>query len=429
MQFEAHILQKLRACVSSGQRIWLALSGGLDSSVLLSYMAESEFHPHISAVYINHGLSEHAFRWQEHCEKCCEALAVPFVAHSVVLNKKKGGIEAAARQARYAVFESVLNNGDVLLTAHHQDDQVETVLQRFIRGAGLRGLAAMPEQRKLGRGLLIRPLLHCRRAELETWAKQRAIIWVDDESNDSLRFDRNYLRHQVSPLLNKRWPQASRNIAKTAANLRADLSLLQAYFDEDLARCDLRKERLGQSIALSEFNSFNEHRQQALIRHWLAEQGCSPETQALMQLANVIGANESANPVLRLGSFELRRFSQRLYCVPVLPLVDSGRVYSWDGVSPLNLSDGFCLYACVQEPMELKVSFRQSGERCQPVGRQHSQTLKKLLQEYKLEPWLRDRVPLISNKQGLVAVADVFMCEHPCGSTAQSFTWSYILST
>ena len=216
----------------------IAFSGGLDSTVLLHLLADlakTELLPALSAIHIHHGLQTAADAWPQHCQVVCDALGVPLLIERVKV-QPGASLERAARDARYAVFSAQTLANDVLLTGQHRDDQAETLLFRLLRGAGVRGLSGMPQQRPVGQGTLIRPLLAVTRAELERYAQAHSLSWIEDPSNQHRQFSRNYLRHQVMPALSERWPQAQANMARSAAHLRDAQGLLDELAQMDLAQ-------------------------------------------------------------------------------------------------------------------------------------------------------------------------------------------------
>ena len=224
-------------------RWWIGLSGGLDSCVLLQLLAEARQAaartsplPTLTAVHVDHQLSAHSPGWSRHCEALCRSLEVELVIRRVVVAAGATGPEAAAREARYAVFEELVGPGDLLLLAHHLDDQVETLFLRLMRGAGTRGLAGMPRQRRLGKGELCRPLLAFTRESLEDFATERGLAWVEDESNCDLSPDRNYLRHRVLPRLEERWPAYRASVAASIDAVADAETALAALDQASLAR-------------------------------------------------------------------------------------------------------------------------------------------------------------------------------------------------
>ena len=401
---------------------WIALSGGLDSCVLLHSLSALNLPVTLHALHINHQISPKAHEWQAHCADMCARLNIAYTAIKVDVKNSGRGIEDAARQARYAVFEEYIKSGDYLLTAHHADDQTETLLLRLMRGTGPRGLAAMAQQRSLGQGTLFRPLLNFSRAELEEYARTQDLSWVNDESNADDHYDRNYLRNHVMPLLRERWPAFAGKWQQTAELCAANESLIEELAAQDLVLADFKPALVGTSISLVYAESLSVARRHNLIRTWLRGQGLStPEQQHLQQIEQqIIGGRQDAEAQVTWGDVSLRVYRQRIYA---LPLADLPRVPA----SSLEFAPAIPLHAGFQFGFELLESsdksllnpnlpnlhlrFRQGGERCRPVGRGHSQTLKRLLQDYGVEPWLREGLPLVYSGENLVAVADLWVCE------------------
>ncbi len=391
-------------------RLWLGYSGGLDSTVLLHILTAQQIP--LQLLHINHGLSPFAAMWQAHCVATAAALNIPIVVQQVKVSTAAGGLEQGARRARYAVFEQLLTPGDQMLLGHHGDDQAETLLLRLLRGAGNLGLAAMAETRPLGSGSLLRPLLAVSRRQLEEYARQLQLRWIEDDSNSDEALQRNYLRLRVMPLLSARWPLVER-AARASANLRESAQLLQEVALEDLQRCDRRRARFGESIDIVALRELSSQRRNNLVRGWLSALcAATPEAPQLYQaLQQGLNAAADSRLAVGLGGLVLRRFRARLYLTPPLPARREISEWCWDGVSVLNLPGGGQLYPSLEWPAgRYLVTLRKGGERAKPRCRQHSQTLKKLLQEMALEPWLRNWVPLIYGDGELLAVGDLFVC-------------------
>ncbi|GAB2505452.1 tRNA lysidine(34) synthetase TilS [Microbulbifer agarilyticus] len=397
--------------------LWLGYSGGLDSSVLLHLLATAKIP--FTALHIHHGLSAHADEWLTHCETEAAQLDVPFVAMKVEVDCKRGGVEQGARDARYAAFTRQMNAGDQILLAQHGDDQAETFLLRLLRGAGVLGLGGMARHRGIGAAgegrSLLRPLLGVGRAELEQYAAANQLCWIEDGSNADIAYDRNYIRSQISPSLRARWPLNAR-LAQACKNMREAAGLLEELAMEDLSRCDLREESFGRSVGIAETRDLSVPRQKNLLRGWLASLGAQmPEAVHLEQALSQLEARDDAVIEVPLSKHVLRRYRDRLYLTPQLPrlelAVGEGE-WSWDGVVSLALPGGWTLSPSPDWPAgEYSVRFRTHGERARPRERHHSQTLKKLLQEYGLPPWLRDQVPLVFSEGTLLAVGDLFVTE------------------
>ncbi len=402
---------------------WVGFSGGLDSTVLLHALVQLHLPASVRALHINHQISPNANAWQQQCEQFCEQLGVPFFAEKVQVTNSGKGIEDAARAARYQVFEQYVDAGDYLFTAHHGNDQAETMLLRLMRGTGPRGLAAIANERKLlSGGKLIRPLLHFSRTELEAYANTQKLQWVDDESNQDDHYERNFLRNQVMPLLQSRWPSFMRKWQQTAELCAQQESLLEEFAQQDLERANPSAERVGQSIDLLWVKSLSIARRQNLLRYWLRQSGCDlPEIAHWQQLEDqLFNSRDDAAVEITWGKHALRPYQTRLFLLPAeLPCL----TLNLTQLTPTENSGANYLRA---DLADLQIRYRTGGERCKPVWRAHSQTLKKLLQEYQLEPWLRDSVPLLYSGEQLVAVGDLWICDGyvaPVGTVAIKLVW------
>lgn len=435
MAFSSAQLAPLLPELSSARRCYLGYSGGLDSHVLLH--ALQPLLPNLSAVHINHQLSPHAGQWAAHCAGVCAGLGVPLVSETVTLKPSGGGTEEAARRARYQVFERLLGEGDVLLLAHHRDDQVETVLYRLLRGAGPGGLAGIPERRPLGKGNLLRPLLGVSRQELRDYAIAEGLAWVEDESNADLHFDRNFIRHKVIDKVAERWPDYRKRLARSAALCGEASDLLAELAAQDLATLDERDERLGTSVAIDFLSKFHRSRQANLLRYWIGARGYP--LPGHRPLATLLGQLEQTVAAMQIDwpGCTARKYRNRLYLLSPLPsLQPLTQPLAWQPETPLTLPDGSVLSATsvsgegllIPKGTSIQVSFRRGGERCTPVGRSGSNTLKTLFQEVGLEPWLRPRVPLLYSGGQLLAVGDLWVCEPFAATAGQSgyqLSWRY----
>lgn len=419
-------------------QVLVGLSGGLDSTVLLSLVCDLVAAEKVVAVHINHGLSPNADSWQEHCAQFCQFLGVHLHSEKVSVIESGDGLESAARDARYKVFEKLLVAGGILLLGHHADDQVETVLYRLLRGSGCKGLAGIPVTRPLAGGSLLRPLLSWPRAALKSYAKAKELRWIEDESNQQLQFDRNYLRHRVVPALAERWPDYVQGISRSALHSNEADQLAESVARADLDSLDCRQERAGWSLCLEKFKQLELLRQRNLLRYWPDLQGLPALSQSFIEeiLNSLIAAREDSEPRVIRGNIQFCRYRDRLYLLKLSgrpKVADDVHLY-WHSEEQLVLPDGSCLSAetvCggglrVDDVSSLSLRFRQGGERCQPTGRDRSSSLKKLLQEYALEPWWRDRIPLFYVEEQLVAVGDLWVCQGwQCGPDEQGLkiTW------
>lgn len=416
---QAAILQDIRKQLGQCAQLCVAYSGGLDSTVLLYLAAQFRQEVHVHAIHVNHQLSPNADAWQKHCEQQSTRLGVDLQCARVEVANHGQGLEQAARAARYEAFKGTIGESDLLVMGHHANDQAETFLYRLMRGAGLSGLSAIAPSRMLNGSKIYRPLLKYSREDIEAFANEKSLTWIDDESNQDLRFDRNYLRNEIVSRLQARWPEATNKITQSSQWLAESRSLLAEYAEEDLQRCHRASVRFGECIQIDAFSSFSFDRQKHLIRHWCESLGFSaPDASQLEQLSNVINAKEDASPNLEWGGCALRRYQGCLFLVSRSSGTEKhDQTFQIALGSELLLSDGSILHChSASRPNELQegfsVGFRREGIRCKPSERGHSQTLKKLFQEYQLEPWLRERIPLVYCGDVLVAVGDLFVCDH-----------------
>ncbi|HEX4300311.1 MAG TPA: tRNA lysidine(34) synthetase TilS, partial [Gammaproteobacteria bacterium] len=400
-------------------RYRVALSGGLDSSVLLHALAAERgaLPGELSAVHVHHGLHPDADGWQARCERACLDLSVPLESVRVSVRPAKGeSLEATARERRYAVFRDLMRPGDALLLAHHVDDQAETFLLQALRGAGVRGLAAMPERAELADGLLLRPLLRFTRADLETWARGRGLEWIEDPSNADRDFDRNYLRHEVMPSLKQRWPAAAHTLSRAARHSAEAEAVVQVLAAEDWQRYGA-----GETLPVQALEELPEPRARYLLRHWLHLRSLPmPPSTKLGEILLQARAAEDRNPCVDWEGVEVRRYAGHLYAfVPLPPAPEDFQLRPGPfedlgpGLGALGLvpAAGEGIRAALCGPAGLRVSFRSGGETCRPMGRAHDRPLKKWLQEMHVFPWLRDRLPLVYSGEELLAVAGLFACE------------------
>jgi tRNA(Ile)-lysidine synthase len=411
-----HLRRFLQTLPPAG-RYLVAYSGGLDSHVLLH--ALNALGVNLAAVHVHHGLSPNADLWSEHCLAVCKELDVPCRVSRVQVTAAGSGLEAAARSARYAALEQALGEGEMLLTAHHQDDQAETLLLMLLRGAGVAGLAAMPPLRRCAAGWLARPLLDLPRDALRHYAQTQGLSWVDDESNFDTSLDRNHLRHDLLPRLRQRWPAASRAMARSAAHLAEAKELLEELAAADLARSG--GSRPG-TLSVAALGQLTPARRRNLLRYWVRGQGLPlPDSVHLRRIEQeILPARPDAEPHVAWPGAEVRRYRDDLHALwPLAPL--PAAELPWTADAPLALSDGRILVAVPAAGLGLSaarcagaritVRFRAGGERCAPVGRGHSHELKKLFQEAGVPPWERERVPLLFVDGVLAQVLGYWICE------------------
>ena len=400
----------------------VAYSGGCDSHVLLHALAAIRDRlpaSTISALHVNHGLTEEADQWAAHCERVAAGLGVACQVVEVDAMGEAGeSPEAAARQARYHVFEQVLEDGEGLLLAHHEEDQAETLLLQLFRGAGVRGLAAMPPHTAFGRGWLGRPLLGVSRQTLREHARAAGLRWIEDPANRSVDFDRNFLRHRIFPELRSRWPALARTLARAARHQAAAGRLLDGLAAADRAAAAGSR---GGCLSIRSLRGLDRDRRDNLLRYWIREQGAPlPSSVQLRRIHDeVLPAREDAQPRVGWGGFAVRRYRDDLYLLKE-PLAES-ETQAWDLREDLRLADGRRLRVTRQRGAglaaallgreDITVRFRRGGEVCRPAGRGRTRRLKSLWQEWGVPPWERGRVPLIYAGGELAQVTGYCVCE------------------
>ncbi len=421
MNFTAtHLVNELaRVAPANKGRYVIAFSGGMDSHVLLYAMTEVRKYldADIVALHVNHGISIAADHWVEHCRQVCQQMKVQLEVVSVRVDQSLPSLENELRTARYAVFEENLHAEDVLLLAHHADDQAETLLQRLFRGSGHKGAAGMPRMRAIGKARLLRPLLDVPRSELREYAERAGLQWIEDDSNTDEVFDRNYIRHTLLPIVANRWPGYRSTLMRNAeVNGQAD-QCLAFFMKREIERLNWS----GRELDVEQLQHYESPIQLNLLRSWIASFGFpTPSYEQLCQiLSSVVNSRVDAQPVVEWAGIMVRRYRGKLYAGRRLFAHNAERIIQWrlpakiqdpafGQLSVMSSLSGGIRMSEVIEPVTVR--FRRGGERCRPKGRQGSHPLKKLLQEYGVPPWLRERVPLVYIGENLAAVADLWVC-------------------
>lgn len=412
-------------------RFVVAFSGGLDSTVLLAALCRLGAGPRVLAVHVDHGLQPEAAQWAQHCFDVAAALGAEFVAVKVAVERDSpAGLEAAAREARYRALEQHLAPGNVLLTAHHADDQLETVFLRMLRGSGVRGLRGIVSFGPYGAGFLGRPLLGFGRAELEAQARAWSLDWLEDPSNRSLRHDRNFLRHAVLPPLLERWPAAVANVGRLAAQMAEAEEILTAVAAEDA-----RVIAVPSRVPRAALERLGAPRQRNLLRHLLREAGLGvPSALKIDELRSaLLDSRAEAHPLVRWNGGEGRVYRRELHLLAPLPQTSTRampgvvtRDAAWQG------PEGRVALERVQDAPGLPDSwldaglalrFREGGEHFRPFERRHAQPLRRWFQEVGVLPWMRDRIPLLYRGEALVAVGDLWLTADVAQAPATEPRW------
>jgi tRNA(Ile)-lysidine synthase len=427
--FEAELQSQIdayRAASAVPITSWcIALSGGVDSMALLHAMNAINLHEPIRALHIHHGLSSNADGWVAHCQQYCTAHNISFEYEQIKLQSTGKGIEDAARVGRYEVFERSLTSGEVLLQGHHLDDQCETLILRLLRGSGSAGLSGMPASRALGKGALFRPLLVCHRKNIEQYAQDNNFSWVEDESNDSLTYDRNYVRHNVLPVIEKRWPTYAKPLMRVISAAQDEQLLI-----DDLAELDLQNIGCQQhwsdsfkyiykntssdvnALSVGELIKLSSSRLRNVMRYWLKEsQLPSPRAIQWREIEKMLVAQNDAQPEIVWPGVSLKRYSGLLLlnederCNTQLSSLHSQTVISAQvchlPMGSLSLSESLLAFLTNENAV---TRCRIEGEYFKPVGRSRK-PLKKYLQEMGVPPWVRPYWPVIVIDNQLIWVA------------------------
>ncbi|MFQ3230641.1 tRNA lysidine(34) synthetase TilS [Reinekea sp.] len=395
--------------------VFVGFSGGMDSMLLLKAACDVVGADQVIAIHVNHGLSKNAREWQQFCLQTSQTLGCQFVIESGEVNSEGKGVEAAARAFRYDVFAKQVPADHALLLAHHLDDQIETFFLRMFRGTGLHGLKAMAKQVVRDNYRLLRPWLDFDRKQLLDAAQALELTWVEDESNQDVSFDRNYLRHQVLPQIEARWPKYRDRIQSVVEQLNSTKSSQSSEQFNDALETRLSHDGGLKWVQMSDWSQADKL---TLLHGWLTGLLIQVPSKARLQqiLDEVIDARVDATPMVRVGNGYVRRHGPALYWVvdgPELgpaPSFELNTQQKWQGVGTVEteLLTGSEIGLSSALP-DLNWRVRQGGEEIRPQGRSKKRDLKRLLQEYRVKPWLRDRLPLLYSGNTLVAVADIFI--------------------
>jgi len=395
----------------------VAYSGGRDSTVLLHALAGLGSRYRVRALHVNHGLQPEADGWAQLCQQTCEEYGIQLTVLKATVDTAGGkGLEAAAREARYSVIRSALEAGEVVLTAHHQRDQLETFLLQALRGGGVRGLAAMPASGSPHDFPQLRPMLTLGADLIAGYAAAHGLRWVEDPSNADISIDRNYLRHKVLPNLYDKWPEADQALSRSARLCAEAAGLL-----DELAQQDCAGMLTGHKVSLPALNQLTPPRQRNALRFALRQAGLPmpSEQQLRTGLAGLLGERGDSQPELAYPGARIRRYREHLwiYSEQDAPAPEAGNdCYRLRSGETLELGTvrgrlrlveeegAGVAFRHVQEPLEVR--FRAGGERLRPAPGGRTRDLKKLLQESDIVPWMRGNIPLVYSGSQLLFVGD-----------------------
>jgi len=356
------------------KNIVVALSGGMDSVVLLHYL-KTNFNLNLRAVHCNHHLSGYCDDWDKFCSDLCESLNVEYSSIDIFLENMTN-LEEIARKKRYHSLSSVLKKDEILCTAHHMDDQSETILLQLLRGSGVAGLSSMPKERPLGKGLHFRPFLNLTKSQVIEYAAKHKLQWIEDDSNVNIDFRRNFLRLEIIPKLSSVYKSVASSLSRSARHQSKALKLIR-----DLALIDINEKNLvdiHNCIDIKRLSEFDEYRIINIIRYHINSLNfLSPSEKVMEQITRLLVAKEDANPLTCWGSFEIRRYQDKLY------FIDNN----------LDKKDSTCpFYEKLKLLPNFSIRYRADGQRVKLSSKSHSQSLKKVLQEAYIPPWERNKL-------------------------------------
>jgi len=432
-EFFKNIQQEKHVSNRSDYQYLLAYSGGCDSHVLLHLLSDLkrlDFIKNLTAIYIDHQLQDDSTLWAEHCLQQCELLQISCDVIKVKVDTQSNfGLEAAARTARYKAIAERVTDKTIVLTAQHADDQVETFLLQSLRGSGVKGLSAMPVTKDFSNGLLYRPLLGNTRLDILDYANEHKLNWVEDVSNENTHFDRNYLRHEVIPILKNRWPTCHKTLGRVTQH-QSEAALLI----DELAQIDLQTlQPEKNTLAIDKLKLLSFERKKNVLRYWLNQtlKLTMPDNIHLMRIINeIVTAEEDTQPQVNWGEVIVRRFNGMLYADNFIPdeMEQNKKTFKWspdknysirvavngcEATSKLStqLTVGQGLSKKKLNNKTVSIRFRQGGEVCSPQGRgNHRHKLKKLFQEWKVPPWQRNNIPLVYADNELAQVVGYCLC-------------------
>ncbi|MEO8016934.1 MAG: tRNA lysidine(34) synthetase TilS [Pseudomonadota bacterium] len=408
---------KLIELAGARPRIIVAFSGGVDSTVLVQLLVKQRRKlGGLRLIHVDHGLQSASGKWRRHCARIARAWRVPLTSLKAKIERARGeSPEAAARDARYALLATGLQPGEVLVTAQHRDDQMETLLLQLFRGAGVSGLASMPAIAPFGRGFIARPLLNSSRREIEAYARKARLRWIEDPSNADTRYSRNFLRQRLVPVIREHWAGVDKALARTASHMAEAAALLGGRAARDLARA-----ADGDGLSVTALRVLPAARRRNAIRAFVLRAGIEmPETTRLAEMSGpLLEARADAQPEVRWANARLTRTGGRLELQksPEAKTEFSEKSWRWQDDSRLILNTDAGVLEFVDDalgpidlarlPATLLLRWRKGGERLRPGVRARTQTLKALLQTARIPARERASLPLLFAGDRLVMVGD-----------------------
>ena len=428
------------------EHCYIGFSGGLDSTALLfacvKFLSQQKQTPipSLTAIHINHQIDSASDDWQVHCEEFCGKLGVSFIAKKITVDTSENGLEAGARESRYKAFEELISsiNGQssVLLLGHHADDQAETLLLRLMQGSGLRGASAMSKSRTLDDSgiVLLRPLLAQSKSELQQYVMTHELEYLNDPSNQDLRFDRNYIRHKILPSLLARWPKAVEVLTRFVDHLRADLHLLNDLANIDLSSAERSEHPYGESLSLIHCRQFSVRRRFNLLRYWLLKNSLQMPSTVLMNQINDLITSSRVEAHVKIAHCKLCVYRNRLYLIKSHQLKQLAQCleakHNWSLTKPLpamELSRLTAVQCSSGKSLLIEgdywVSNRSHNSKVRYQG--FNRSLKNIFQEHGIPIWLRDSYPVVYSSDRIAAIPGILVADDFVSPNGYLLNWSW----
>ena len=395
----------------------IAFSGGVDSTVLLHVMKNIiDEKSQIRAIHINHNIVDNSKVWSKTCKSICKNFGIDIEIISLEVTHNGYGLEAAARDERYKKLKEKLYENEYLLTAHHEEDQMETVFLRMARGTGLDGLQGINEKYSFGEGIIFRPMLEVSKTSVMDYAKEHQLKWVEDSSNQDTHFDRNFLRKKIIPQFRERWPSIASSVSRLSQLSAQNIKILNQIAEEDIGPIANMNE-----LPLAKLLDKSFERANNMLRYIILANGMSiPSMKTLQDGLKEMLDPETDKSVIAWKDYCIRKYKNHLYFLSNSDL-EPNKVdvrIPWEIGKTVNLGenigtieatfihgDGLSIKKCKNK---LTISYRQGGELIKPIGHRINKSLKNLFQENQILPWMRDKIPLIYYQDELVSVADLW---------------------
>ncbi|BBI01107.1 tRNA(Ile)-lysidine synthase [Buchnera aphidicola (Nipponaphis monzeni)] len=404
--------------ITFNSSILIAYSGGIDSTVLLHQfinLKKNNKNLIIRAIHINHNMDYNSDKWVQHCKEECKRHSIPIVIETIT-KKITSNIECQLRTIRYTLIKKCILPQEVLVTAHHLNDQVETMFLALKRGSGPNGLKGITECSNLGHNKIIRPLLKVSKTTIQNWAKKKKLLWITDHSNNNIKYDRNFLRLKVIPIIDKRWPSFIKSCL-TTANICKNTEVIV----KNVAKNLLSKYILNNlSLKVHEFIYIAEEYRNLILREWIYKITKKYISYKKIQKIyyEVINSKNEANPKLVFYKYQIRKYRNIIYCIPDIPLSLKNLIIFWHNptqtlVLPFNLGK-LTIHKYGNQMIQpnkndlINIRFQYQGK-LSIVGRHKKRTFKKILQELSIPPWKREITPLLFYNNKFISAIGIFV--------------------